>query len=154
MAKYQLEVNVGYGTLVIHFDSVGELEQRLKDLDVKNLGQILSSHFKGMVRAEARKIKPDLEGICTFRPDGSLEFLRPPSSKIEAIGIILFAYDPDPVEISIIGSLAADKNPAAYFGQDKYVKYFHKIKPGLYGLSHDGKVWVSSTVIPKLKKES
>ena len=153
MAKYQLQVNISCGQLVIAFDSEAELEERLKELNPQSVEKAIATHFKTLVHAEARRVKPALEGICAFRRDGTLEFLKPAGSKVEAIGLILYAYEPDPVDLKTIGTLAAEKNPAAYLGQKQYAKLFQKIGTGLYGLSQDGKTWVASTVIPKLKKE-
>jgi len=154
MSKYQLQINISHGKLTIGFDSMTDLEQRLKDIDPTHLGKAVASHFKSLISTEPRKVKPSLEGICAFRPDGSLEFLKPAGSKIEAIGVILYAYDPDPVDSQTVGTLAAEKNPAAYLGQERYEKLFQKLATGVYGLSQEGKTWVASTVIPKLKKES
>jgi len=153
MAKYQLQVTVSCGQLVVYFDSVSELEQGLKELNLATFEETIGTYVKSAVRAEPRSVKPALEGICVFRRDGTLEFLRPAGSKIETIGLILYAYDPDPVDVQTIGTLAAEKNPAAYLGQKQYAKLFKKISHGLYGLSHDGKIWAASTVIPKLSKE-
>src|SRR5882757_8356542 len=77
MAKYELRVDVTYGTLVVAFDSITELEQRLKDLDVSGVSRIVETHLKSVAKAEPRKVKPVLEGICAFRPDGRLELLKP-----------------------------------------------------------------------------
>jgi hypothetical protein len=154
MAKYELRVDVTYGTLVVAFDSAAELEQRLKDLDVRGVSRIVETHLKSVAKAEPRKVKPALEGICAFRGDGTLELLKPAASKIDAIGLILYAYDPDPVALDTLGGLVSEKNPAAYLGQKQYAKLFHKVKPGFYTLSQDGRLWVASEVIPGLRKES
>ena len=154
MAKYELRVDVTYGTLVVAFDSTAELEQRLKDLDVSGVSRIVETHLKTVAKAEPRKVKPALEGICSFRADGTLELLKPAGSKIQAIGLILYAYDPNPVALEVIGGLVSDKNPAAYVGAKQYAKFFHKVKTGTYALSQDGRVWVASEVIPSLRKES
>ncbi len=154
MKTFSLQVNIGPGTLSIDFDSVAELEKCLSSLDAKALETVLQTHLKSIAVTEPRKVKPALDGICGFRPDGTLELYVPATSKVEAIGVILYAYDPDPVGLETLGSLTSEKNPAAYLGQKQYTKLFHKVRPGFYTLAQDGKVWVASTVIPKLRKES
>ena len=154
MAKYELHVDIRYGKLTVAFDSTAELEQQLKDLDVSSVSRIVETHLKSVAKAERRNVKPALEGICAFRADGTLELLKPAKSKIEAIGLALFAYDPDPVALDTIGGLVSEKNPAAYLLQKRYAKLFHKVKTGFYTLSQDGGVWVASEVIPELRKES
>lgn len=154
MSKYELRIDVNYATLVVAFDSTGELEQRLKDLDLGGLSRICETYLKSVAKAEPRKVKPVLEGICAFRTNGALELLKPATSKIDAIGLILFAYDPDSVALDTIGSLISDKNPAAYFSVKRYAKLFYKVKAGFYTLSQDGRTWVASEVIPGLRKES
>lgn len=153
MAKYQLQFNVANATLLIGFDSPQELEQRIKELDLSNLEQMIGTALKSVVRAKPRDVKPALAGICKFRDDGVLEFLKPAPSKVEAMGVVLYAHDPDSVDSQTLGTLAAEKNPAAYLGAKGYAKYFQKTGTGLYRLSQDGKVWVASTVIPKIGKE-
>ncbi len=152
MPKYELTFDVTYGTLHVGFDSVAELDQRLRDLDLNSVAKSVGTYLKAVVKTEPRKVKPGLEGICVFRVDGKLEILKPASSKIEAMGIVLYAHDPDPVALDTIGSLVSEKNPAAYLGAKNYVKLFHKVKAGYYTLSQDGRVWVDSEVLPKLRK--
>lgn len=152
MTKYQLQFNIGSCTVLLGFDSVVELEQRLKELDLTRLEQVISANLKSVVKKEPRKVKPALEGICAFRDDGSLEFLKPASSKVEAMALALYAHDPEPVELQILGKLASEKNPAAYVGAKGYAKYFQKTDSGVYRLSQDGRVWVADTVIPKMGK--
>lgn len=154
MAKYQLSVNMAGGSLLVGFDSVTDLEEQLKTLDVNALQKAIATHLESITKIEPRKVKPGLDGICQFRSDGSLEFLIPAASKIDAIGIILYAYDPDPVAVDRIAVMSADKNPAAYMLQKKYANLFQRNKAGLYGLTHDGRTWVASTVIPGLRKDS
>jgi hypothetical protein len=152
MSKYQLQFNVASGAvLLLGFDSVAELEERLRELDLTALEQVISTNLKEVVKREPRKVKPALEGICMFREDGSLEFLRPASSKVEAMALALYAYDPEPVELQILGKLASEKNPAAYVGAKAYAKFFQKTDSGVYRLSQDGKVWVADTIILKMK---
>lgn len=151
MAKYELELDTMQGRLRVPFDSVPDLEQKLKDLDFEALKQTLSLYLKFNLKSEPRKVKPTLEGICAFHTDGMLEFLRPPSSKLETIGLVLYAFDPDSVDVQTIGRLAAEKNPAAYLTHKKYSRYFSRVGAGLYALSHEGKIWVTTVVLPHMK---
>jgi hypothetical protein len=151
MSKYELELNIAQGKLLVPFDSVSELEQKLKDLDTKALEQTLALYVRFTPKGEPRKVKGVLEGICNFRADGTLEFEMPAGSKLETIGLVLFAYDPDPVDVATVGKLVAEQNPAAYFCHKQYSRYFSKIGAGLYGLSHDGKIWVANEVLPRMK---
>ena len=153
MGKYELQLDTVHGRISIPFESVTDLEQKLKDLDFEALNKTLRLYVKKILRGEERKVKSLLSGICSFGSDGTLEVSQPPSSKLEMIGLILYAYDPDPVDLQTLSSLASEKNPAAYVGHKKYGKYFRKIGAGLYGLSHEGKVWVTSEVIAQFTKK-
>ena len=150
MAKYELEMDIQNGKLVIPFESLEELETRLSTIDFKRFGEILAKHGKGIARKERRPVKAGLKHICTFRDDGLLEIIAPPQSKLDAIGLIMYAYDPDPLDAGLVGRLAGEKNPTSYLTHKKYQKYFRKIKAGTYALSHEGKVWVTADVIPKI----
>ena len=152
MAKFELQVPVTFGTLVLQFDSAVDLEEKLKVLDLDAVNRVLRAQLKSLAKQEHRKVKPTLEGICDFRPDGTLELFKPAASKTDAMGLVLYAYDPDPVDLQTIGALTSEKNPSAYLGHKSYAKYFTKVGPGLYRLSQEGRGWVSSQVLPKLKQ--
>jgi hypothetical protein len=152
MSKYELSFDVTCGTLRVGFDSAAELDQLLRELDVNGVVKSVETHLRAVVKAEPRRVKPALGGVCAFRGDGTLELLKPAGSKIEAIGVVLYAYDPDPVSLDAIGGLVSDRNPAAYLGAKQYVKLFHRVRAGFYTLSQDGRVWVDSEVLPKLRK--
>lgn len=150
MANYEAHIQTRFGQLTIHFDSVDELVQRIKALDVSAISDAVQEHFSGIIVSQPRQIKPLLTEICAFTPDGGLEFLKPPKEKLEAIAILLYAFDPEPVEVAHVKRLAGVNNPVGYLGHKKYEPYFEKVSRGLYRLSHKGKLWVTNDVIPKL----
>jgi hypothetical protein len=150
MAKFEAVISTHFGQIRVPFDSQAELEERLNELDVGKLTDAVMSKLGSHIAKEPQAVKPGLEGICRFRRDGVLELLKPPSTILEAIGLVLYAYDPDPLEVETIRKLAAADNPAAYLGHKTYAKYFDKVGTGTYRLSHVGKIWVTAEVIPSL----
>lgn len=150
MANYEAQIHTRFGLLTIHFDSSEEFLQRVRALDISTIISTIQDHLSGVVIREPRSVKPLIAGVCAFTPDGGLEFLKPPSEKLEAIGILLYAYDPDPVDTRTVRKVVAEKNPAGYLGHKQYKQYFEKVEHGVYRLSHKGKLWVTNEIIPKL----
>lgn len=154
MSNFEARIRTKFGTLTIHFNNSEEFVQRLQSLDMKTVTTAVEDHLAGVIISDSRRIKPVLAEICDFTPDGDLEFLKPPKEKLEAIGIVLYAFDPEPVEPSTVKKLAAVGNPVGYLGHKKYQGYFERVGRGLYRLSHAGKLWVTNEIIPKLTAES
>jgi hypothetical protein len=152
MPKFETVITTHFGQIRILFDTQAELEERLNELDVAKLTDIVMSKLGSHIPREPQPVKPGLEGICRFRPDGVVELLKPPSTILEAIGLILYAYDPDPLDVDTIRKQAGADNPAAYLGHKTYGKYFDKVSTGTYRLSHVGKVWVTGEVIRSLNR--
>lgn len=149
MANYEAQIKTRFGWLVVHFNSPSDLVAHLKDLDVTEITKAVEEHLSEVIIQEARQIKPVLAEICAFTPEGNLEFFKLPDEKLEAIGIVLYAFDPDPVDTGTVSKLVAPK-AAVYLGDKKYKKYFEKVGHGRYRLTHDGKLWVINEIIPSL----
>lgn len=149
MANYEAQIKTRFGQLIIHFDSPSELVDRLKGLDVTAINEAVEEHLSEVIIREPRQVKPVLAEICAFTPEGDLEFFKLPKEKLEAIGIVLYAFDPDPVDTATASKLAAVK-AAEYLGKKQYQKYFEKVGHGRYRLTHDGKLWVIKEIIPRL----
>lgn len=150
MSSYEAQIQTRFGWLTIHFESSEEFVQRLKALDMQTITSAIQDHLSRVIISEPRRVKPVLAEICAFTPEDNLEFLKPPKEKLEAIGIVMYAFDPEPVETAIVRKLAAVENPVGYLGKKDYQKYFEKEGRGLYRLTHAGKLWVTNKVIPKL----
>lgn len=150
MSSYEAQIQTRFGKLTIRFDSSEEFAQRLKALDISAISEAIQEHLSTVVVGPPRLIKPVLAEICAFTPEGGIEFLRFPKEKLETIGIVLYAFDPDPVDAATVKKLAAVENPVSYLGKKEYQRYFEKAGRGLYHLSHNGKLWVTNDVIPKL----
>jgi len=149
MANYEAQIKTRFGQLIIHFDNPTELVGRLKALDVTAINQAVEDHLSEVIIREPRQIKPVLAEICAFTPDGNLEFFKLPKEKLEVIGIVLYAFDPDLVDTGTVSKLAAAK-AAEYVSKKQYQKYFEKIGHGRYRLTHEGKLWVINEIIPGL----
>ena len=152
MSNYEARIQTRFGTLTINFNNSEEFVQRLQSLDLETITNAIQEHLSEIIISEPRRIKPALVEICGFTPDGGLEFFKPPKGKVDAIGVVLYAFDPVPVETSTIEKLAAVSRPGRYFGQKQYKKYFENVGHGLYRLSHEGKLWVTNSVIPKVSE--
>jgi hypothetical protein len=149
MAKYEVSLKTAFGEIRIPFDSQPELEERLKELDISRLSGAISSRLGALQYKEVQPIKPGLEKVCRFRPDGLLELLTPPKTLVEAIGLVVYAYDPEAVEVETIRKVTGADNPVSFLGSKSYEKYFDRPQPGRYKLTHQGKIWVTSQIIPR-----
>jgi hypothetical protein len=148
MAKYEARVETKFGEVVVNFDSVEELKKSIESLDVKNLSAILSEKFEPITRKEPRQAKTGLEGVYRFTPEGKVELLKTPPSAPMTIGLLLYAYDPEPVsseEMLSRGIKAGD-----YVSQTGYKKYFDRTPDNRLVLTHPGRLWIETEVIGKL----
>lgn len=152
MARYEAVLTTPFGEIRIPFETQSELEDRLKDLDIGKLSDIVSSKLGGLIPKQPLSVKPGLEAICRFRPDGVLELLLPPKTQVEAIGLALYAHDPEAVDVETIRKITGAENPVSYLAHKSYLKYFDRTAPGKYRLSHQGKIWVSSQVLPQFTR--
>lgn len=150
MSNYQAQVHTRFGQLIINFDNAEEFAQRLQDLDIGALTKAIEEHLTGIVVSLPREIKPALGEICRFTSQGHLEFLRPTKERVDAIGIALYAFDPDPVEVRALEDFSGVENPARYIGNKTYKQYFEVVSRGVYRLTHEGRLWVANVVIPSL----
>jgi len=149
MAKYKTRVKTKFGEIVVDFDSTDDLKKSIESLDLDVVSDILSAKFQSVIAREPRKTKPGLEGVYTFTPEGRVELLKTPPSAPMTIGLLLYAYDPDPVSSDEIVSSSGVKT-ADYIYQIAYKKYFDKTTDGRLVLSHQGRLWVETEVTAKL----
>jgi len=152
MPKFEAIFNASFGQIRIPFDHQSELEDRLKELDVARLSETVSAALGTLIPRQPRQVKPGLGNVCRFRDDGLLEFLSTPRTQLDAVGLVLYAYDPEAVDVEGIRRITGLDNPVGYLGHKQYKKYFDRSAPGKYRLSHPGKIWVTNQVIPQLTK--
>lgn len=151
MAKYEIRFNTRVGELSISFDTLDELKESLKVLDLKNVGEEISRNLGKLPPIQVRQPKPGLEWLYRFTPEGYVELFVKPAQKVETIAVTLFAHDPvpaSPVEVALSSGV---KDVMVYFRQPRYKKYFIKNTDGTISLSHEGKSWVLKNILPKLK---
>jgi hypothetical protein len=153
MPNYEARIPTRFGELVVHFDTANDFAEGLKALDVEAMTEAVNEHLGSVVIREPRPIKPSLIGICGFSADGTLEIYRLPSEKLELIGIVLMAYDPDPVDVTTIRKVSGIPDAGSYLSKQKYATYFEKVGRGSYRLSHKGKLWVTNDILPALKEQ-
>lgn len=154
MPNYQAQIDTRFGQLVINFDTAEEFTRRLQDLDVETITKAVEEHLADVVISVPREVKPTLEAICRFTSQGHLQFLKPTKERIDAIGIVLYAFDPDPIEIRAIENFSGVKDPGRYLTNKAYKQYFDAVSRGVYRLNHEGRVWVANEVIPALIGQS
>jgi hypothetical protein len=154
MANYEARILTRFGDLTVSFDSPAQFDERLRALDVKALTQSIEAHLPDAIPRERRQIKPGLVGVCAFTDTGGLEFHTVPKEKLEAIGIVLYAFDPDAVDLPTLKKLGGTANPTSYLTHPRYAHYFEKAGRGSYRLSHKGKKWVSDDVVPALRESA
>lgn len=153
MAKYEAILTTWFGQIRIPFETQDEFETHLKGLDIRRLSEAASLALGEESPREVRTVKPGLEDVCRFRRDGLIELIIPPKTQVEAIGLILYAYDPESTDVETIRKITGADNPVAYLGNKAYQKYFDRTAPGKYRLSHAGKIWVTSQVISQFAKQ-
>ena len=152
MAKYEARVKTKFGEIVIHFDSTDDLKKNIASLDLDTVSDILSKKFESIVMKEPRQPKPGRESLYRFTPEGKVELLRTPSSAPMTIGLLLYASDPEPMssdEMLFRGIKAGN-----YVSQTDYKKYFDKTPDNRHVLTHAGRQWVETEIIPKLILEA
>jgi hypothetical protein len=149
MAKYEAKIKTKFGEIVFNFETLDELRTNLESLDVNAIAAEVSTKFGGLILKEPRLPKPGMEGIYRFTPEGKVELLRTAPSAPMAMGLLLYTYDPEPVSSEDILSSAGVK-AADYVHQAAYKKYFDKTSDDKHVLTHPGRQWVESDIIPKL----
>lgn len=149
MAKYEARVKTQFGEIVVSFDSTDDLKKNIDSLDADAVSDIVSKKFEAIIRKEPRQAKPGLEGVYRFTPEGKVELFRRPQSAPMTIGLLLYAYDPEPVTSDVIFS-STGIVAGNFVSQTGYKKYFDRTKDDRLLLTHPGRIWVETEVVPKL----
>ncbi len=139
------------GELTLHFDKVEELQATIGTLEIDAVGRAIVDKLGDMIVSEPREPKLGAEFAYKFTPQGKVELNRVPSSAPTAIGLLLYAYDPEPVDSEEVFRATGVKS-ANYVTQIGYKKYFDKTPDGKLILTHPGRIWVQDEVLPGLKK--
>jgi hypothetical protein len=151
MAKFEARIKTRFGEIVFNFDSINELKSNIEALDVNSVSDILWKKFESVIAKEIRQPKPSFEDIYRFSPDGLVELVKVPDSEPATIALVLFAYDPYPVNTEQIARSSGVRNASVILGQPRYAQYFDRISVGIYSLSTQGKTWVLEEIVPKLR---
>ncbi len=152
MGKYEARVQTKFGKIVLNFDSTDELKSKLDELDVESVSEILSKRFGSILVREPRQPKPGWEHAYGFTPEGKVELLKTPPSAPMTIGLLLYAYDPEPTSSDLILSSTGVK-AVSYVSQTDYKKFFDKTSDGKFVLTHPGREWVETEVFSKLNQK-
>jgi hypothetical protein len=67
--------------------------------------------------------------------------------------LLLYAYDPEPVTSGVIFSSTGIAS-GNFVSQTAYKKYFDRTKDDLLLLTHLGRIWVETEVVPKLTSKA
>lgn len=149
MVKYEARINTAFGEIVFSFETLEELKANIDSLDVDKVSEAVKQKFGAAILKEPRPPKPGMENVYRFTPEGKVELLKTAPSAPMAMGLLLYAYDPEPVSSDEILSAAGVK-AADYVYQAAYKKYFDKTIDGRFVLIHPGRQWVETEIIPKL----
>ncbi len=149
MAKYEARIKTNVGKIVIAFDSVDELKKSIDSLDIDVVSDLLDKKFGSILAKEPREAKPGWEQAYRFTPEGKVELLKTPPSAPMTIGLVLYAYDPEPTSSDLILSSTGVK-AVSYISQTDYKKYFDKTADGKMILTQPGRLWVETEVRAKL----
>jgi hypothetical protein len=153
LAKYETRIKTIFGELVVHFDKIDEFRESITSLDADALTSIVNDKLGNLIVLEPRKAKPGSEFAYRFTPQGKVELVKVPSALPLTIGLLLYAYDPEPVEAEEIFR-ATGTRVATYIANLSYKKYFGKAEDGKILLTHAGRVWIQDEVLPKLHTQA
>lgn len=143
--SYGAKIRTKFGEFTIYFSDKTELEKKLTE--VQELIQIVERRTAKFAQLELPKPIPGLEAIYTMTPDGLIKILRFPKSKRDGVRLALF-LSPKPLTSEQIRQATGVDNPAAYMK----TKDFISLPDGTYVLSTEGMRYVTSKIIPSLKK--
>lgn len=138
---------------MIHFDKIEDFRENVDSLDSNALAGIVNDKLGNVIILEPRKAKPGAEFAYRFTPQGKVELIKVPFSAPMSIGLVLYAYDPEPVSAEEVFHASGAK-PVSYISQIDYRKYFDKTPQGELLLTHQGRLWVQNEVLPKLRTQA
>lgn len=155
MTVHKIVIKTSFGELTIEGETFEEIVEAVKQIKTEYITCIESMlKEKGILTKPQRQVKPMLEGIYRFTSSGLVELLKIPNQKVEAIGLVLFAYDPEPATLDQITKSSGVYNAADFLTKRQYEKYFKRIKERTYALTQEGKLWVVNHILPKLEEKS
>ncbi len=149
LAKYETRIKTTFGELVVHFDNIEQFRENINSLDTDAVTSIVNDKLGNLIVLEPRKAKPGAEFAYRFTSQGKVELVKIPSSAPMSIGLVLFAYDPEPVSPDEVFRASGSK-PVSYVSHIDYKKFFDKTADGKLLLSQPGRLWVQNEVLPKL----
>jgi hypothetical protein len=146
-----VRIRSSFGDIVFEYSTLPELEKKLGDID--KVAELVEAKASRVAPATAgRQAKPGYEDVYRFLPDGSVELLRQPTASVQRVALVLFAYDraTSVQTIEKCTNVSDVVRNVLHSGNNK--KYFNRLAEGMYALSPTGLAWVTSTVVPKLRK--
>jgi len=144
MVAFELLVSLSNNvTLKISFENLKEAEERFGEYE--SILKLVSEKLGETVKLEPRSVKPTIDHVCRFIRENQLEFLQSPRQAVDAIGLVLYAYDPVGLKTADIAKYSKVANPSPYLTGKDYREYFIEDGEG-YGLSIKGHQWIESVV--------
>jgi len=154
MTIYKIIIKTSFGELTVEGETLEELIEAVKQIKAEHVASIENVlKEKGVLVRPPRQIKPTLKSICRFTSSGLVELLKIPDQKVEAIALVLFAYDPEPATLDQITKSSGVYNAVDFLTKKQYEKYFKRVKEGTYALTQEGKLWVANHILPKLEEK-
>lgn len=148
----EVRIKASFGDVTIPYSNPAELEQGLAD--VEKVIRLVESKVSGIVPSEPRQPKPGYEDIYTFTAAGHVQLLVAPANRGEAVGVVLFAYDPERISTERLGKeTGIARVVSAVLTVPHYKRYFVRLDKGTYCLSPDGRSWIVKEVVPLLRKK-
>lgn len=138
----------GNAEIIIPFKDNESLKNELGSLP--EIIEIISKKIPDLLFE--RKPKSGYEDLYRYSSDGKIELNEYPPSKIDHVLLVLFFKHPELMAIQQINDIVGISNSKDYINHKTYKKYFRKSK-GLVGLETEGLTFVSTTIIPALRKK-
>lgn len=149
LAKYEVRMKTSIGELTLRFDTTQDLQESLASLDTNAVVSSVTDKLGNILVTEPRRPKAGAETLYQFTPRGKVELNKIPSSPVYAIGLLLYAYDPEPVHPDEIFR-ATGARVGTYIANATYKKFFDKTPDGKVLPTHLGRLWVQNEVLSKV----
>jgi len=144
----EIKIKTRVGEIVIPFQNIDDLKEKIKDLDVEIIERIVNEKFsRNIVSVPLFYSAKEFKDICIFTSDGLPKLIKYPEQKTDIIKLVLFLSN-RPLNLSQITQLTGVSNPLAYMSKNHFIQ----LKDGTYILEADQRKYVSEVLIPCLKK--
>src|SRR5690606_4206173 len=130
-------IHTEFGQIKITFQTHAELLEALKDIE-QNISALQES-TKRLLPIQPRSPKPGYENYYRFTLNGEIELIKVPEKQNEAVALLLFAFNPEPVTaVDIEKATGIAEVARRVLSQAAYKDLFQKTNDNRYCLTFVG----------------